>query len=284
MFTSSNSGHNRLLALEQELMGWKTSPKPQQGQQQQENKIPDSEAETEQVAAWDSESEETEELEEAGEAEQLSYGSLAKMLQSNASQRFRRNVTQLQALGDGLESLEEEEETVFAYPSRQDTFSSASILSNQDAINAFEFSQLPELDLPMSDRATSSFPDIPLPEAEEYTPSPVSSNAFSGEEPSYTSLLQILQAAKQGNTTDESEAQTLSTIDVESHALAEETAHSYPLAIPNISKLALTASVEQPLLSAARSTDAMALALEPIELEPIPDEEFEDWWDEPSDD
>ena len=155
MFTSSNSGHNRLLALEQELMGWKTSPKPQQGQQQEENEMPDGEAETEQVAVWDSESEEAEEIEEAGEAEQLSYGALAKMLQSNASKRFRRKSTQLQALGDGWESLTEEEETVFEYPSRRDTFPSASIRSNQDAVSAFEFSQFPELDLPMSDRVTA---------------------------------------------------------------------------------------------------------------------------------
>jgi hypothetical protein len=280
MFTSSNSGNNRLLALEQELMGWKISPKLQQEQHEQdESSMPDSEAETEEIAAQDSAIEETEELEEVGEAGQFSYAGLAEMLQNNANERFRRNVTQLQAKWDGLESLPEEEETVFEYPSRRDAFPSAPIRSDRDPVSAFEFSQLPELDLPKSDRSTPSLFDISLPKAEDYTPSPVSSSPFSSGEPSYASLLQVIQSARQSDRTpDESEA----TIDVESYAIAQEQAHSEPL--PTYSSLA--ASIKQPLLPAARSTDALAkpfakqsiaLALEPIELEPISDEEEDDW-------
>jgi hypothetical protein len=290
MFTSSNSGQNRLLALEQELMGWKASPKPQQAQQEQdEDSMLDSEAEIEEVPAWDSEIEETEEIEEVGEAKQFSYGALAEMLQSNANERFKRNVTQLQAKWDEREPFTEEEETAFVYPSRRDTLPSAPIRSDRDAVNTFQFSQLPELDLPMSDRTTPSFPDISLPEAEDYTPFPVSSSAFSNGEPSYASLLQVIQSARQSDTllrkrlrqrtSDESDA----TIDVESQAIAEEQVYSDPLPNPYTS---LASSIDQPLLPADRSTDALAkpfakqsiaLALEPIELEPISDEEEDDW-------
>jgi hypothetical protein len=270
MFTSSNSGNNRLLALEQELMGWKNSPKAQREQHEQdENSMPDSEAEAEEVAAQDSEIEETEELEEVEEVEQISYAGLAEMLQNNANLQFKRNVTQLQAKRDGL-LLPQQEETVFEYPSRRDTFPPGPIISDRNAVSAFQFSQLPELDLPTSDRAALSFPDITLPEAEEYTPSPVSSSSFSGDEPSYTSLLQVLQSVRQSDRApDELEA----TIDVESHAIAQEQGRSNP---PS-TQISLASSIEQPLLSATRSTDAIALVLESIELEPISDEEEDDW-------
>jgi hypothetical protein len=357
MFTPNSPSNNRLLALEQELMGWKTSPKPQQAQQEQdeqdlrsldgisgnsacvdppksplkrgtlrkfsplnkggwggspglntdprgvkgkcvspdEDGIADYEAETEEVAAWDSEIEEVEELEEAGEAEQFSYGGLAKMLQSSASERFKRNVTQLQAKKNGLEPLVEEEETVFAYPSRRDTLPSALIHSDRDALNTYQFSQLPELDLPRSDSSPELF-DITLPEAEPDAPSPVPNFAFSSGEPSYTSLLQVIQSARQSEpTSDESDdpilstAKTDRTIDVESHAIAEEQADSEPLSTPYTS---LASSIEQPLLPADRFTDAIvrsapakpiAFGLEPIELEPISDEDDEDGRDESSD-
>ncbi|NJM59354.1 MAG: hypothetical protein HC849_02740 [Oscillatoriales cyanobacterium RU_3_3] len=201
MFTSSNSGNNRFLALEQELMGWKISPQPQQEQyDRDENSMLDFEVETEEVAAQDSAIEETEELEEVGEAEQFSYTGLVEILQSNANERFRRNVTQLQAKWDGGEPFTEEEETAFTYPSRRDTLPSVPIRSDRHDVSAFEFSQLPELDLPTIDRAAPSFPDISLPEAEDFTPSPVSSSAFSSSEPSYASLLQVIQSARQDRT------------------------------------------------------------------------------------
>lgn len=285
MFTPNSPSNNRLLALEQELMGWKTSPKPQQAQQEEEEDgMLNSEAETEEVAAWDSEIEEVEELEEAGETEQFSYGALAKMLQSSSSERFKRNVTQLQAKWNGLESLAEEEETVFAYPSRRNTLPSAPIHSDRDAPSNCQFSQLPELDLPRSNSSPEIF-DIALPEAEPDAPSPVPNFAFSSGEPSYTSLLQVIQSARQSKLAPDvsddpilSTAKTDRTIDVESHAIAEEKA-SYPLAIPEISELALTATVEQSLLPAK----PIAFGLEPIELEPISDEDDEDGWDESSD-
>ncbi|NJR31208.1 hypothetical protein HC762_00140 [bacterium] len=136
MFTSSNSGNNRFLALEQELMGWKISPQPQQEQyDRDENSMLDFEVETEEVAAQDSAIEETEELEEVGEAEQFSYTGLVEILQSNANERFRRNVTQLQAKWDGGEPFTEEEETAFTYPSRRDTLPSVPIRSDRHDVS-----------------------------------------------------------------------------------------------------------------------------------------------------
>lgn len=283
MFTSSNSGHNRLLALEQELMGWKTSPKQQQDRlEEDEDSISDFEPETEAVEVWDSKTEEEEsnstnlapfeQDRESHQPEQFSYAALAQMLQSDASDRFKRNLAQLPAKREVLEPSIEEEETILPYLSRQDVVPSAPIRSDRDAVSAFEFSQLPELDLPMSDRSTPSLFDISLPEAEDYTPSPVSSSPFSSGEPSYASLLQVIQSARQSDRIpDELEA----TIDVESHAIAQEQISSDPLPTPYTS---LAASVEPSLLPADRSTDAIASALEPIELEPISDEEEDEDW------
>ena len=269
MFASSNSDNNRFLALEQELMGWKNSPTAQREQHEQdENLMPDCEAESEEIATQNSEIEETEELEEGGEVEQFSYAGLAEMLQNNAHLKFKRNVTQFQAERETL-LLPQQEETVFEYPSHRGTSLPGPIASDRDAVSTFQFSQLPELDLPKSDDPPLSFSDITLPEAEEYTPSPVSSRSFSGDEPSYTSLLQVLQSVRQSDRTpDELEA----TIDVESHAIAPEQARNDPL--PTHTSLA--SSIEQPLLSATQP-GAIALALEPIKLEPISDEEEDNW-------
>jgi hypothetical protein len=233
MFTTTHSSNNRLLALEAELLAWKRSPKHQH-QQTEPNQdwLSEVEDERETVDEWETETVEAEnsrinpetisepqqehhefsredDLWEP-EPEPFSYTALADRLNHSTYQPFRRHTHRVEAQPDELEPLPE---TTLKSP-----FSPASPPSPVIPVihdTPTPLPQFPELDLPIDEPSVPLSFEASLPDAEEDIFSPISSSAFSDEEPSYTSLMQMIQTARHSDTTP-------ATIDVEAQAIAQQ--------------------------------------------------------------
>ncbi|MBD2458331.1 hypothetical protein H6G80_30220 [Nostoc sp. FACHB-87] len=233
MFTPNSRSNNRLLALEQELMGWKTSP------QQQQNDLESEELEDEEVKEFPApysqqirfygeqpqDDYEPEEVESdrlissprlnvsRNQSQPFSYVALAHTLNNHANQRWQKNLTHFQSQQHELEPLTDNN---ILEPPRFSTSASVSISYSP---------QPPAKNIPSQEKLSLHIPDIHLPEADSAEAFASSEQAFSSDEPSYTSLLQIIQSARQ-TSPDELEAENLSsvqTIEVAAEAMPSAT-------------------------------------------------------------
>ncbi|WP_414573169.1 hypothetical protein [Nostoc sp. CCY 9925] len=219
MFTPNSRSNNRLLALEQELMGWKTSP------QQQQNDLESEELEAEeveeipapysqQIRFYGEQPQDDYELEEVvsdrlissprlnvsrNQSQPFSYVELAHTLNNHANQRWQKNLTHFQSQQHDLEPLTDKN---ILEPPRFSTSATVSIPYSP---------QPPGKNIPIQEKLSLHIPDIRLPEADSAEAFASSESVFSSDEPSYTSLLQIIQSARK-TSPGESEAENSSSV------------------------------------------------------------------------
>src|SRR5919199_2993935 len=259
MFTSNHSSRNRLFALDQALLGWKQSAhlsREESPQIQNESTSQLSDRSLESGDVWEDEEEDENEWVHEDEwstdeatalytsgfspPTSFSYRALANRLENRTQGRGYTRIRQ-QMQSDAVETEETDDalfEPIFFSDTRsKTTVSGNQTLGNRAMAHPAAMTSPSDWHTPVPESAAFTVPDIALPEidlpdidlpdADLPDSSSVSEAGLSGGESSYQSLLQMIQTAREGDLTPDSEdeqfstAQSTHTIDVEAHAIAE---------------------------------------------------------------
>lgn len=249
MISSSHPSHNRLLALDQALLGWKQAAYGSRNDlsqiENEQTPVFSDRLELEDEAEYqdDYEYEDDNETVDQDEFEQVADNP-AELFPSSITKpdwlSYRRLADRLESRTRGLEYNTMRQQLRDAAVETDDSLLEPSFFSSSraGAVTADHFDGEHLLPLTSSSTApateqplipeTDAFnlPDIDLPDADLPTSTPPSRADSAGKDSSYGSLLQMIQSARWGgsNTDFEDEpsmAQTTRTIDVEAQAIVD---------------------------------------------------------------